>query len=95
MFVCGPTVYDHSHIGHARTYLAYDIVARYLRAKGFSVFYVINITDVEDKIMSVRLRPTVARLSSPREFSLNFPNRGIISLIRCPPVISQDGEDDG
>lgn len=52
MFVCGPTVYDHSHIGHARTYLAYDIIARYLRAKGFSVFYLMNITDVEDKIIS-------------------------------------------
>ncbi len=51
MFVCGPTVYDHSHIGHARTYLAYDIIARYLRAKGYSVFYLMNITDVDDKII--------------------------------------------
>ena len=52
MFVCGPTVYDHSHIGHARTYLAYDIIARYLRAKGYSLFYLMNITDVEDKIIN-------------------------------------------
>lgn len=52
MFVCGPTVYDHSHIGHARTYLAYDIVARYLRAKGYSVFYLMNITDIDDKIIN-------------------------------------------
>ena len=52
MFVCGPTVYDHSHIGHARTYLAYDIIARYLRAKGFSLFYLMNITDIEDKIIN-------------------------------------------
>jgi cysteinyl-tRNA synthetase len=51
MFVCGPTVYDHSHIGHARTYLAYDIIARYLRAKGYSLFYLMNITDIEDKII--------------------------------------------
>lgn len=51
MFVCGPTVYDHSHIGHARTYLAYDIIARYLRGKGYSLFYLMNITDVEDKII--------------------------------------------
>jgi len=51
MFVCGPTVYDHSHIGHARTYLAYDIIARYLRAKGYSLFYLMNITDVDDKII--------------------------------------------
>ena len=52
MFVCGPTVYDHSHVGHARTYLAYDIIARYLRSKGYSLFYLMNITDVEDKIIN-------------------------------------------
>jgi len=52
MFVCGPTVYDQSHIGHARTYLAYDIIARYLRAKGYNVFYLMNITDIEDKIIN-------------------------------------------
>jgi len=39
LFVCGPTVYDDSHIGHARTYIAFDVVARYLKYKGFSVFY--------------------------------------------------------
>ena len=52
MFVCGPTVYDYSHIGHARTYLAYDIIARYLRAKGFSLFFLMNITDIDDKIIN-------------------------------------------
>lgn len=52
MFVCGPTVYDHSHIGHARTYLAYDIIARYLKARGFSLFYLMNVTDIEDKIIN-------------------------------------------
>jgi cysteinyl-tRNA synthetase len=52
MFVCGPTVYDDSHIGHARTYIAFDTVARYLRYKGFSVFYLQNITDVDDKIIN-------------------------------------------
>jgi len=52
MFVCGPTVYDYSHVGHARTYLAYDIIARYLRARGYSVFYIVNITDIDDKIIN-------------------------------------------
>jgi len=51
MFVCGPTVYDHSHVGHARTYLAYDIIVRYLRTRGYQVFYLMNITDIEDKII--------------------------------------------
>src|SRR3989449_1162816 len=52
MFVCGPTVWDTSHVGHAKTYVAYDIMARYLRHKGFSVFFILNITDIDDKIIS-------------------------------------------
>jgi cysteinyl-tRNA synthetase len=52
MFVCGPTVWDISHIGHGKTYVAYDIIARYLRRKGFSVFFLLNITDVDDKIIN-------------------------------------------
>jgi cysteinyl-tRNA synthetase len=52
MFVCGPTTYDLSHIGHARTYVAYDIIASYLRYKGYTLFYVMNITDVDDKIIA-------------------------------------------
>ena len=38
MYVCGPTVYDHAHIGHAKNYVSFDIINRYLRAKGFDVF---------------------------------------------------------
>jgi len=52
LFVCGPTVYDDSHIGHARTYISFDIIARYLEYKGYSVFYLQNITDIEDKIIN-------------------------------------------
>ncbi|MEM2922333.1 MAG: cysteine--tRNA ligase [Candidatus Bathyarchaeia archaeon] len=52
MFVCGPTVYDLSHIGHARTYVAYDIIAKFLRYRGYSLFYLMNITDIDDKIIS-------------------------------------------
>ncbi|MCA9922265.1 MAG: class I tRNA ligase family protein, partial [Anaerolineales bacterium] len=46
MYVCGPTVYDYSHIGHAKTYVSFDVVARYLRYRGYDVLYVQNITDV-------------------------------------------------
>ena len=51
LFVCGPTVYDHSHIGHARTYISFDVIARYLKYSGFAVFYIQNITDLDDKIL--------------------------------------------
>ncbi len=52
MFVCGPTVYDYSHLGHAKTYVQFDFVARYLRHLGNDVFYLMNITDVDDKIIA-------------------------------------------
>jgi cysteinyl-tRNA synthetase len=52
MYVCGPTVYDHCHIGHARSYVAFDIIRRYLEYKGFKVAYVQNFTDVDDKIIA-------------------------------------------
>ena len=46
IYVCGPTVYDHSHIGHAKTYVGFDVIVRYLRYHGYNVLYVQNITDV-------------------------------------------------
>jgi cysteinyl-tRNA synthetase len=46
MYVCGPTVYDHAHLGHARNYVSFDVVVRYLRHTGYDVLYVQNITDV-------------------------------------------------
>ena len=52
MFVCGPTVYDLIHIGNARTYLVFDMFARYLRSAGVDVFYLQNITDVDNKIIA-------------------------------------------
>jgi len=51
MYVCGPTVYDSCHIGHARSVIVFDVIARYLRARGFEVTYVRNFTDVDDKII--------------------------------------------
>jgi len=50
-FVCGPTVYDYSHIGHARTYIAFDNIVRYLKSREKEVFYLQNITDIDDKII--------------------------------------------
>lgn len=52
MYVCGPTVYDFSHVGHARTYVAFDVVKRYLRLLGYDVIHIQNITDIDDKIIN-------------------------------------------
>jgi cysteinyl-tRNA synthetase len=51
LFVCGPTVYDFVHVGNAKTYVQFDVLARVLRYSGFDVFYLQNITDIDDKII--------------------------------------------
>ncbi|WP_393970873.1 cysteine--tRNA ligase [Oxyplasma meridianum] len=51
MYVCGPTVQESFHIGHARTYIIFDSIAKYMRLSGYSVFYLQNITDIDDKII--------------------------------------------
>jgi cysteinyl-tRNA synthetase len=66
MYVCGPTVYDHAHLGHAKTYVSFDVVVRWFRYSGFKVRYVQNITDVghmlddgEDRILKGARRERV------------------------------------
>jgi cysteinyl-tRNA synthetase len=68
MYCCGPTVYDFAHIGNWRTFVFADLVRRYLEFKSFQVTHVMNITDVEDKIIR-RVRETNASL---REFTGKF-----------------------
>ncbi len=52
MYVCGPTVYDSSHMGHARSVVVFDVIVRYLRSQGYEVTYVRNFTDIDDKIIN-------------------------------------------
>ncbi len=52
MYVCGMTVYDYCHLGHARVLVSFDVVVRYLRSQGYEVTYVRNITDIDDKIIN-------------------------------------------
>jgi len=68
MYCCGPTVYDFAHIGNWRTFVFADLVRRYLEFKGYSVTHVMNITDVEDKIIK-RVRETKTPL---REFTQQY-----------------------
>ncbi|MBR1776149.1 cysteine--tRNA ligase [bacterium] len=51
MYVCGPTVYDNAHLGHARCYITWDVLYRYLKFRGYDVTYCRNVTDVDDKIL--------------------------------------------
>ncbi|WP_085318181.1 cysteine--tRNA ligase [Derxia lacustris] len=66
MYVCGMTIYDYCHIGHARMMLAFDVIQRWLRASGYRVTYVRNITDVDDKIIrrAVENGETIGSLTS-------------------------------
>ena len=68
MYVCGPTVYDHCHLGHARSYISFDVIRRYLSYRGYDVRYISNITDVDDKIID-RARETA---QDPFELSARF-----------------------
>lgn len=52
MFVCGPTAYDYIHVGNARTYVVFDVFAKYLKYRGYEVEYIQNITDIDDKIIT-------------------------------------------
>lgn len=72
IFVCGPTVYDDSHIGHARTYIAFDVFARYLKYKGLSVFYLQNITDVDDKVINRASELVVSPIDLARKYERRY-----------------------
>ncbi len=100
LFVCGPTVYDNAHIGHARTYLAFDIFARFLRATGINIFYLQNITDIDDKIIAraqqENKNPLALSKEFTREYLTDMKTLGIRSVNRyapasqfIPPIIQQ------
>ena len=68
MYVCGVTVYDFCHMGNGRTLVAFDVVVRWLRSRGYRVTYVRNITDVDDKI----IRRAAERGITPTELAVEF-----------------------
>jgi len=72
IFVCGPTVYDSSHIGHARTYIAFDIMVKFLRAAGYKVFYLQNITDIDDKIIKKAVEKQISVESLAKHFEKDY-----------------------
>jgi cysteinyl-tRNA synthetase len=94
MYVCGPTVYDHAHLGHAKTYVNFDLIARYLRYRGFKVRYVQNITDVghildtgEDRILKGAARERVEPMELVERYSRSY-FEDMAALGVQPPDIS-------
>jgi cysteinyl-tRNA synthetase len=76
MYVCGMTVYSDVHIGHSRTYLAFDIIRRYFEYSGYDVLYVQNITDVDDKIIAAANKEGI----DPIKYSERFADRCLKDL---------------
>ena len=72
LFVCGPTVYDLSHIGHARTYVSFDIIVKYLRYLKYDVFYLQNITDIDDKIIRRAKESKIDPLKLSNKFTKEY-----------------------
>ncbi len=70
MYVCGVTPYDHCHLGHAMSYIIFDVIRRYLRFRGYKVKYVQNITDIDDKIIDRANKLGI----SPRELAEKYTN---------------------
>lgn len=72
MFVCGPTVYDYIHIGNARTFVIFDVVAKWLRHSGYDLTYIQNITDIDDKILARAKEHNRDIFSYSQEFENKF-----------------------
>tara|TARA_Y100000310_G_scaffold42345_1_gene39645 strand:- start:1082 stop:2479 length:1398 start_codon:yes stop_codon:yes gene_type:complete len=72
LFVCGPTVYDFSHLGHARTYISFDAFVRFLRLQRYKVNYLQNITDIDDKIIQRAKRTKVTPKALAKRFEKEY-----------------------
>src|SRR3712207_2859620 len=86
LYVCGPTVYNHIHIGNARAPLFWDVVARYLRARGYEVKFVQNITDIEDKIIDKANEEGVSWEEIVRRYTDSFHARLTMLGVGLPDV---------
>ena len=72
LFVCGPTVYDLPHLGHARTYIAFDTIASYLRSQKVKISYLQNITDVDDKIIERAKEQNISPMDLASKFEREY-----------------------
>ncbi len=72
IFVCGPTVYDLMHIGNAKTFTQFDFIVKYMRQRAFKVFYLMNITDIDDKIINCAKEQKITPKDLAKKFELAF-----------------------
>jgi cysteinyl-tRNA synthetase len=86
LYVCGPTVYNHIHIGNARAPLFWDVAVRYLKSRGYDVTYVQNITDVEDKIINKANEEGISWEEVVRRYTDSFHERLEMLGVGLPDV---------
>jgi len=72
MYICGPTVYDYFHIGNARTFIMADIIRKYLEYKGYTIKYVMNLTDIDDKIIKKSIEEKILTSEVAKKYSDAF-----------------------
>src|SRR5947199_531445 len=87
MYACGPTVYDYGHIGNFRTFVAVDLLYRFLRQSGYSVRYVMNITDVDDKIIRNSARDGVTVQQFTAKYEKAFIEDAAMINIEQPKLV--------
>jgi cysteinyl-tRNA synthetase len=87
MYACGPTVYDYGHIGNFRTFIAVDMLQRFLRQSGYAVHYVMNITDVDDKIIRNATRDGVSVQQYTAKYEKAFLEDCAIIGIEQPTLV--------
>src|SRR5260221_9086514 len=87
MYACGPTVYDYGHIGNFRTFVAVDLLYRFLRQSGYDVRYVMNITDVDDKIIRNSARDGVSVQQFTAKYESAFIEDSTMINIEPPKLV--------
>ena len=87
MYACGPTVYDYGHIGNFRTFIAVDLLQRFLKQSGYTVNYVMNITDVDDKIIRNAAREGVSVQQYTKKYEEAFLEDSLLINIERPEAI--------
>jgi len=87
MYACGPTVYDYGHIGNFRTFVAVDLLQRFLRQSGYKVHYVMNITDVDDKIIRNSARDGVTVQQFTAKYQQAFVEDAAMINIEQPKLV--------